>query len=40
MNKNPNGVLKIILDIYIIYIKYLNQVYNANKRYYQIEIVA
>ena len=40
MDKNLDGVLKIILDMHIIYTKYLNQAYNANKQYNQIWIIA
>ena len=32
IDKNPDGVLKMILDICNIYIKYLNQANNANKQ--------
>ena len=40
MNRNPDGVLKMILDMHTIYIEYLNQANNANKQYNQIETVA
>ena len=36
INKNLNGVLRIILDIYTIYTKYMNQANNADKQYNQV----
>lgn len=38
--KKPNGGLKIILDMPIIYTKYLNQANNVDKQYNQILTVA
>ena len=40
MDRNPNGVLKMILDMRTIYTKYLNQANNADKQCNQIRTVA
>ena len=40
MDRNSNGVLKMILDMRTIYIKYLNQTNNADKQCNQIWIIA
>lgn len=40
MNKNPQKVLIIILNICTIYTKYLNQANNPNKKCNQIYIIA
>ena len=40
MDRNPDGVLKIILDMCIIYTEYLNQANNADKQCNQIWTVA
>ena len=39
MGGNPNGVLKMILNMHTIYTKYLNQTNNADKQYNQIQTV-
>ena len=36
MDRNPDGVLKMILDMRTIYTKYLNQANNADEQYNQI----
>lgn len=38
-DKNPNGVLTMILDMHTIYIKYLNQANNADKKCNPIRII-
>ncbi len=40
IDRKPDGVLKMILDICIIYTKYLDQANNADKQYNQIWTVA
>ena len=40
MDRNPDGVLKMILDMRTIYTKYLNQANNADKQCNQIRTVA
>lgn len=39
MDKNPNRVLTIILDMHTIYTKYLNETNHMNKQYNQILII-
>ena len=40
MDRNSDGVLKMILDMHTIYTKYLNQANNANNQCNQIQTVA
>lgn len=40
IDSNSDKFLKMILDMRTIYIKYLNQLNNANKYYHQIRIIA
>ena len=40
MDRKPDGILKMILDMRIIYTKYLNQANNANKQCNQIQAIA
>ena len=40
IDKDPDGVLTIILDMHNIYTKYLNQANHANKQYQEIWTIA
>lgn len=39
MDKNSNGILRMILNMYTIYTKYLNEANHINKQYNQISII-